>query len=201
MRLPQPALDAHEYLQREARVDQRYEFVNGQAYPLSSGTLQHGQLITRILGHAFNAAERHPRCNVLTQSVKLHVPARNSFYYPDVMVTCEPVFREQDIVRAPCCVVEVLSPSTANIDRREKRIAYMTLGSLEQYLVVDQSRMRADVYWRAESGWNLSILREPEQIVEISCLDCTFTLQQLYEGVDLPLRVAEEEPEEEWLTA
>ena len=136
MRLPQPALDAHEYLQREARVDQRYEFVNGQAYPLSSGTLQHGQLITRILGHAFNAAERHSRCNVLTQSVKLHVPARNSFYYPDVMVTCEPVFREQDIVRAPCCVVEVLSPSTSRVDLTLKRSRYEAAGC-PSYWVVD----------------------------------------------------------------
>jgi Uma2 family endonuclease len=201
MPLANPALDPLEYLERESRVSGRYEYVNGQAYALSGGTLQHAQLILRVANLASRAAARHPRCNVLTQCIKLHVPERNSYYYPDVLVTCEPTFREQEVVVAPCCLVEVLSRSTASIDRREKRIAYMTLGSLDQYIVIDQYRMRADLYWRAEKGWNLAILREPTQTVDIACVDCSFTLEQLYDGVDLPLHVAEEEPEEEWLTA
>jgi Uma2 family endonuclease len=181
--------------------DGRYEYVNGQAYALSGGTLQHAQLITRVAYLATRAAARHPQCNVLAQCIKLHVPERNSYYYPDVLVTCEPTFRRQEIVVAPCCLVEVLSQSTASIDRREKRIAYMTLGSLEQYIVIDQYRMRADVYRRAAKGWNLAILREPTQTVDIARVDCSFTLEQLYDGVDLPPHVAEEEPEQEWLTA
>jgi Uma2 family endonuclease len=200
MQSAQPILDALDYLQREAEAPQRYEFVNGQAYALSGTTRRHGKLVTNLLRLTAEANVRRPGCEVLSQCVKVHVPERNSFYYPDVVATCEPASREQYLIREPCFIVEVLSPSTATIDRREKRIAYMTLPSLEQYVVLDQDRMRADVYSRGSRGWNLAILREPTQVVNFSCLGCVLMLQQIYAGVELPLHVAEE-PEEDWLTA
>ena len=133
-----PAIDPVEYLSREAESPERYEYVNGHAYALSGSSKEHAQLITNIVGHAFNALPRNPRCAVYSQSVKVHVPERNSFYYPDVVATCESPSADRYIVHEPCFIVEVLSPSTASIDRREKRTAYMTLPSLQQYVVVDQ---------------------------------------------------------------
>jgi len=197
----QRSLDPLEYLEREAEVPQRYEYVNGHAYALSGSTKEHALLVTNLVGHAFNAMPRRPGCSVFSQSVKVHVPDRNSFYYPDVVATCEPHSRDRYIVQAPCFIAEVLSPSTASIDRREKRSAYMTLSSLEQYVVVDQERMRADVYLRDGKGWNLAILRQPDEVLRMACLDCTLTLAQLYSGVEFPLSVREESEDLEWLTA
>lgn len=195
-------LDPLDYLLREAEVPQRLEYVNGHAYALSASSKEHARIITNLVGHAFNALPRRPRCVVFSQCVKVHVAERNSFYYPDVVATCEPKSPDRYIVREPCFIVEVLSPSTASIDRREKRVAYMTLPSLEQYVVVDQSRMRADVYCRDGRRWDLAILREPDQVVRFACLDCAVTLEQIYSGVEFPLHVAEEEdPGLEWLTA
>jgi Uma2 family endonuclease len=195
-------LDAVGYLEREADVPERYEYVNGHAYALSGSSREHARLVTNLVGHAFNALPRRPSCAVFSQAMKVHIAERNSFYYPDVVATCEwPTRDDRYIVRAPCFIAEVLSPSTASIDRREKRVAYMTLPSLEQYVVVDQDRMRVDMYCRDGQRWNLAILREPEQQLRLACLDCSLTLEQLYAGVELPLQVAEEEPELEWLTA
>jgi Uma2 family endonuclease len=199
MQLARPVLDAIDYLQREAEAPQRCEFVNGQAYALSGTSKRHANLVTNLLRLTGEANSRRPGCNVYSQCVKLHVPERNSYYYPDVVATCEPETREAYVVREPCFIVEVLSPTTANIDRREKRTAYMTLPSLEQYVVLDQDRMRADVYIRGSRGWNLALLREPGQIVDFTCLDCALTLEQIYTGVRFPLHIAEEDPEEEWL--
>jgi Uma2 family endonuclease len=198
---PHNSLDPVDYLEREAQVPERLEYVNGHAYALSGSSKEHAQLITNLVGHAFNALPRRPRCAVFSQSVKVHVAERNSFYYPDVVATCEPNSPDRYIVREPCLIVEVLSPSTASIDRREKRSAYTTLRSLEQYIVVDQERMRVDVYCRDGVRWNLAIMREPTELVRLACLDCAFTLAQLYSGVEFPLRVAEEELDLEWLTA
>lgn len=196
------SLDSLDYLMREAEVPERLEFVNGHAYALSGSTKEHAQIVTNLVGHTFLALPRRPRCAVFSQAVKVHVPERNSFYYPDVVGTCEPRSSDRYIVSEPCFIVEVLSPSTASIDRREKRVAYMTLPSLEQYVVVDQNRMRADVYCREGRRWDLAILREPDQAVRFSCLDCALTLAQIYAGVEFPLHVAEEEdPSLEWLTA
>lgn len=195
-------LDSFEYLEREAEVPVRFEYVNGHAYALSGSSKEHARIITNLVGYAFRALPGRPACEVYSQSVKVHVAERNSFYYPDVVATCEPRSVDHYIVRQPCFIVEVLSPSTASIDRREKRMAYATLPSLEQYVVVDQGRMRVDVYCRDGKGWNLAILREPEQAVHIACLDCTLTLAQIYSGIEFPLHVAEEaEADLEWLTA
>jgi Uma2 family endonuclease len=130
------------------------------------------------------------------------VPAYNSFYYPDVVVTCEPTRGSQQTVGAPCFIVEVLSPTTASIDKREKRIAYTSLESLQEYVLVYQSRMRVDVYQRGPDGWNLTILHQPEHRVPISCLDVAVSLEEIFRGVSFPLRVAEdfdEDDDEEWL--
>jgi Uma2 family endonuclease len=195
-------LTPEDYLARESLTPVRYEYVNGEVYALSGTTLRHGTLVTNLVAHTFAAAGRRPPCRVFSQCVKVHIPARNSYYYPDVVATCEPCALEQYIIREPCFIVEVLSPTTANIDRREKRNAYMTLDSLGEYVLLDQDRMRADVYRRKGDCWNLAVLDEPSQVVEISCLECALTLEQLYAGINLPLRVSEAmEEEEDWLTA
>ena len=70
--------------------------------------------------------------------MKVHVQARNSFYYPDVSACCDTLDRSEICVERPCLVIEVLSPATASIYRREKRLGYATLKSLHEYIIVDQ---------------------------------------------------------------
>ena len=66
-----------------------------------------------------DAAEGGP-CRVYFSDMKLRV-ADDLFYYPDVLVACEPddTYTEDE----PCLVVEVASPSTGTTDRREKLAA------------------------------------------------------------------------------
>jgi Uma2 family endonuclease len=49
-------------------------------------------------------------------------------------------------------IVEVLSESTQGRDRPEKLIAYRSLESLPQYVLVAQEETAADVYRRAFDG-------------------------------------------------
>jgi len=189
-----------DYLAREIQEHGRHEYVNGHVYALSGTSTRHGRLVTNLVRHTSSAAVGRSSCAVFSQCVKVHVAARNSFYYPDVVATCEPGTTDEYIICEPCFVVEVLSPSTASIDRREKRLAYATLDSLQEYVLVYQDCMRADVYRRTADSWNLAILREPQQVVYLTCLACSLTLQQIYEGVNLPLGVSEE-VEEGWTYA
>jgi Uma2 family endonuclease len=115
------------------------------------------------------------------------------FYYPDVSGSCDPQDRDQRFVSAPCFIVEVLSPSTARVDRSEKRMRYLQVDSLLQYVMLEQKRMRAEIYSREDEGWNFQILQEPHHVVELSCLKLRLTLEQIYAGVDLSLSVAEPE--------
>ena len=57
-------------------------------------------------------------------------------YYPDSVLICGPVDGAATSLDSPCLIVEVLSPSTRDLDRREKLLAYTTLRSLQGYLLV-----------------------------------------------------------------
>lgn len=62
--------------------------------------------------------------------MKVRVEAVDAFYYPDVMVTCEPFVARSVFKSKPILLVEVLSPWTEVSDRREKLSSYFKLESL-----------------------------------------------------------------------
>jgi Uma2 family endonuclease len=81
-------------------------------------------------------------------------------------------------------VVEVTSPTTETIDRREKLLAYKKLPSLRTYLIVDQEEMRVERHWCDEAGqwWQAEVTR-PEGVVPLSCPQTELALTQIYEGL------------------
>ena len=117
--------------------------------------------------------------------MKLRVPD-DAFYYPDVMVVRDPDEAGDEALyqSAPCLVVEVTSPSTESIDRREKLLSYRKLPSLKVYLIVDQQEMRVERHWHDEAGqwWQAEAVGQ-EGIVPIPCPETVLTLPQIYEGL------------------
>ena len=127
----------------------------------------------------------------------VYVETYNSFYYPDLSVCCDRSDRNELFLVRPCFIVEITSPSTASIDRREKRLSYTSLESLREYAIVDHDRMRVELYRRESSGWRGYILDQSDDVVESSCLGLRLDLLRIYEGVELPPPgVAEPEPPE-----
>lgn len=186
-----------EYLAREEKTALKHEFVDGRIFAMSGSKRRHNLIAARLLHRARSAADRRAPCQVFGSDMKLYVQARNSVYYPDLTACCDPSDREELYVTRPCFIVEVLSPSTATIDRREKRMSYETLESLREYVILDQDRMRAEVFQREEGGWQGYLLEHPDDSIRSSCLHLNLTLAQIYEDVDLPPPgVAEEDAPE-----
>ena len=194
---PKPArLSTADYLDQDANSPLKREFVDGEVYAMAGASRQHNLLVTNLVWRAREATKSQAGCQVFAADMKVQVAARNSFYYPDVAGCCDPEDRDERFLTRPCFIIEVLSPSTASIDRREKRAAYATLKSLQDYLIVNQSRMIVEIYRRAGDTWLASVATEPEDVVEISCLDLRLSLKEIYDGVDLSLGVAEPESPE-----
>lgn len=119
--------------------------------------------------------------------------ANDLFYYPDVVVACVPVGDEDVYLDEPCLIVEVLSPSTAGIDRREKLVAFRQIASLRGYLLVAQARRRVERHIRDAAGaWHRTQVAGAGA-VEIPCPVATLPLDIIYEGVALPV-VSEPDP-------
>ena len=125
---PKPApLSPTEYLDREEKSPVKSEYVNGEIYTMSGAKRAHNLIASNLVYRARGAAiGRHSGCQVFGSDMKVYVEAHSSFYYPDLSVCCDPSDRHDRFVARPCFIVEVLSPSTALIDRREKRASYTT---------------------------------------------------------------------------
>jgi Uma2 family endonuclease len=90
------------------------------------------------------------------------------------------------IENAPCLVVEVASPSTESIDRREKLLAYRSIPTLRAYLIVAQDGRRVERCWRGEDGeWRQGEAVGKGSKVLIPCPSpIEITLSEIYEGLE-----------------
>ena len=166
--VPRPLLTVEEYRARERRSDVRHEYVDGRVYAMSGGSRAHNRVVLNIATRLFAAARGGP-CRVSVESVRLVVNSSRE-YYPDVVVACGPPPDDPYVEDAPCVVVEVLSPSTRNTDRRDKGPAYRANPALHTYLIVDQPRRRVEWYSRAADGtWQVADLVGNGTVINLFC--------------------------------
>lgn len=88
-------LSAEEYLEGEKTADIKHEFLNGEIYDMVGVKDSHAT----VAGNLFALLHAHLRggpCRVYISDMKAHVEQANAFFYPDVMVTCDPRDRETD---------------------------------------------------------------------------------------------------------
>ena len=183
--IPHELLTIQEYLEMEETASVRHEYVGGMVYAMVGATKRHNRIIGNISARLLGASRGGP-CRVYTEAVKLRV--EDVIYYPDVMVACGPEGEDEDplIEEAPCLAVEVASPSTESIDRREKMLAYRSISSLRAYLIVAQDDRRVERYWRGEDGeWRQGEAVGEGSKVPIPCPGpIKITLSEIYEGLE-----------------
>lgn len=157
---PRRLLSVEEYLESEKDGQVRHEYVGGVAYAMTGGSGRHNRIAGNIYRKITDAAEDGP-CRVYISDMKVRIPD-GPFYYPDVMVACgsEPEHPYYD--EEPCLIVEVISPNTESIDRREKLEAYKKLPTLEAYLMVSQNERKVERYFKDEQGewWKADLAGE-----------------------------------------
>jgi len=120
---------------------------------------------------------------VFIHDMKAHVFANLTlFYYPDVMVVCDPSDEERYYKTKPRIIVEVVSESTRGTDTREKLITFIQLPSLEEYVLVEQDRMEITVHRRSKE-WLPEILTGAEAVLELTAIGFSLPLRAVYEGV------------------
>ena len=187
--MTQPATHLHlgpdDYLQGELVSDIRHEYVAGQVFAMAGAGETHNRISLNIAFHLRTATRGTP-CGVFISDIKVRVSAHEAFYYPDVVLTCDPDDRESLYKTSPCLIAEVLSPSTEIIDRREKLIAYRTLPSLRDYLLVAQNCRRVERFRRTEAGeWRHEIIEDGGLTFRCGGLEVTLSVADLYEDVVL----------------
>jgi Uma2 family endonuclease len=181
----QPDLTYEEYLTYEQASPTKHEFVNGEAFAMAGASEDHNLLVGGLFSRIWNHLRGKP-CRVFSSDMKLTIAsADNATYYPDVMVVCDRTDSDPYVKQKPCLLIEVLSPSTALLDRREKLFNYQKLESLQEYVLVSQSEIKVALYRRdIDGGWLVQSLGTGDNLY-LQSLDFAIALSEIYEDVEL----------------
>ena len=178
---------SEEYLALEEKAEYKSEYDDGQITAMAGGTLNHARIIGNI-DRVFGSKLRQT-CESLTTDVKVRVENYRKFYYPDVLVICgEPIFyqKRNDTIVNPVLIVEVLSDSTEAKDRGEKMLAYRTLESLREYVLVLQSKAIVEQFTKnADGNWMHRATIGLKSIVKFESIEVEMTLSEIYQRIEL----------------
>ena len=177
------SITADEYLQAEAHSAIKHEYIAGEIFAMAGANESH----VTIAGNVFSLLRAHVRgspCRVYISDMKVNVDAADSFFYPDVFVTCDPRdVGEALIKRHPNLIIEVLSKSTAAYDYSAKFVYYQQLESLQEYVLIKSDCMVIDVFRRdTEHEWVLYSFTAGDKII-LTSIDFHCPIADVYEDV------------------
>jgi Uma2 family endonuclease len=152
-----------EYLAYERDSALKHEFEAGEILAMAGGSPRHRALASRISAALENT--RPAGCVAFQSDMRIRVLATGKATYPDASMVCgaielDAADRSGTTITNPTLIVEVLSPSTEEVDRGSKWRDYQLIPSLQEYVLVNQTR-RSEIYRRHGSGsWEYVDVRE-----------------------------------------
>lgn len=169
-----------------ATPDTKYEYIDGQVYLMSGGSLAHARIginAVRCLEDALGDGS----CYAYNSDASVRL-SETRYTYPDASVSCEPCdvpTTEQMQVQAPRVVVEVLSDSTEGKDRIKKANWYHACSTIQEYMLVATRYQAVEVQRRAGDEWTLHLFG-PGDEVELASIGVRFPVAALYRRTTVP---------------
>ena len=106
----------------------------------------------------------------------------NGQLYADAFVVCSPVAPKATVVAEPVVVFEILSPSTAFIDRGVKNEEYRDTPSIVRYVMLEQDRQAATVFTRVGDDW-VGHIRSGDAVLNMPEIGIDLPLADIYEDI------------------
>lgn len=132
----------------------KHEYIDGDVRAMAGASDKH----ELVAGNLFAALLQHLRgkgCRVFKSDMKVRLAyfEADVFFYPDVMVTCDPKDTHELYKEHPKLLIEVLSKDE-NRDLIEKHAAYQGIDSLEEYAAIRPNLEKIEVIlFRRANGW------------------------------------------------
>lgn len=175
------------YLELEIASETRSEYSNGEIIPITGGTPNHNDIAGNLY-ILLKSALKGKDYRTFYADQRLWIPRVSLYTYPDVMVLPNPLELQtgrKDTVVKPCFIAEVLSKSTQNYDRGEKFVAYRTIPSFQEYLLIDQYRIHVEHHVKTGAHqWLFSEYDDPTVSLSLSTFELQIQIAELYENID-----------------
>jgi len=176
-------IDEQEYLEGEKLAETRHEYIDGKVYAMAGSSKRHNRIALNLVIALNNQSQAS--CEIYSSDIKVRIPHRKSYYYPDVVVSCDQSNDADDYyLENPCLIIEVLSPSTKEKDNTEKLIAYQDIESLKAYLMVDQDVCRVSLVYRQDNGrWWVKTYTDLEDEIILNCPEMVLRVADIYDNI------------------
>jgi Uma2 family endonuclease len=170
------------FLDWEVRQELRYEFDGVRPVAMTGGTFEHDAIQVNLLRALANRLDGKP-CRVHGNSLKIQV--MDSIRYPDAFVSCVPMQRGATVVHEPVVIFEILSDSTAHMDRMVKNREYAGTESVRRYVMLEQRSVGGMMFSRGAAGdeWVGRILSE-DTVIGMPEIAVELPIAELYANLD-----------------
>ena len=170
-----------EYLVWEEQQEGKYEYVDGVITAMTGGTVPHNDLALNLFLEIYPEFSKKG-CKVNVADVKLNI-TETKYYYPDIMATCHPEdLTAIDAMRNPILLVEVLSATTSDKDRGEKKNKYFKIPSLQEYILIDSEQIAVEHYIKGEGRMWLYSLLEEGDILSLKSINLDIPIEKIYKN-------------------
>ena len=173
------------YFRLDAQSDVRLEYWNGYVVAMAGESRNHAVVkddVVRLIQH------QRPECLALTAGLRVAAPgySRRNYAYPDGLLVCGSEQYEETnppTLLNPTLLIEVTSPSTKAIDLDDKFEAYFKIDTLQAYWVIDPDRIHIRQYARKEDAIVITLLTDPEAVIENPDLQLHIPVRAVYARV------------------
>ncbi len=178
-----PRFTPEEYFAWEEQQELRHEYIDGEVYAMTGGTVNHGRIAANFIAMLIPHL-RGGSCCLQTSDVKVAIAESDDYVYPDISISCDNRDRTATkFISHPCLIVEVLSPSTEAYDRGDKFRLYRRSPSLQDYVLVNASKIAIDIYHKNNSDrWEI-LNYVAGDAIELASVSLTFPIEEIFEGI------------------
>jgi len=169
-------------------MDERYELVDGYPVPrcpdiemMTGASRRHDQIVSNILVE-LGGQLRGGTCRGFTADTAVRTASGRR--RPDAGVECGRLDDQSYEAGEVRMVVEVLSPSTRDVDTFAKLDEYKGIDSMDYILFVEPNAPLAILWSRsADRNWSFAKIEGLEASVEAASLGITLKLDDIYSGL------------------
>ena len=178
-----PRFTPEEYFKWEEQQLERHEYIDGEVYAMSGGTINHGDIALN-LGALLKSHMRGRGCKTLNSDCRVSIVGSTKYVYPDLSVTCDERDRTTaQYITYPCLIVEVLSPGTEAYDRGNKFKMYRRNPSLQEYVLVSADTIEIELFRKTDTNdWRI-INYQAGDTVELKSINLICQIEQIYEDI------------------
>ncbi len=155
-----------------------------KTYPMA--TSNHGKIISN-LHYALRTSLVGKPYFVYAQAPSIYIALTGGYRIPDVtVVPKEEKFTTDGIILNPIIIVEVLSPSTQQIDRVAKLKEYKHIETLKEYILIEQDQLLIEHYLKqTATTWLYQTYESLTETLHLPTINSQLKVEEIYQGVEL----------------